>query len=433
MLHLVIGYKYIDSVIFQLKRTGASGDRAKEGISINAGLLALGNVISALGDETRKATHVPYRDSKLTRLLQDSLGGNSQTLMLACCSPSDSNFMETLNTLKYANRARNIKNRVTVNQDFGGNSVEINQLRAQVQRLKLELNSMRESRGGGGDEIVSSRDYETETRDLKNEIIRLRDRIQETGKELQDVKIERDTLLIERDVGALFPKDGIDEDSEEEIENRVRAHPLIAHYTETIEQLKSELADTQDRLATAEIQAQTPRLAVPPSPSASSSFTLMRNHNFLADLDEEEEMEEELLTPSSRTNRSTLQPGLLTRGRHRRRRRKHPNVLTPSTSATKAVDRLLASTSTVPEIVEPKSQPHLGRRGSTVSALSENTAMTTSDLGIEEEEKFPSLLVRKEVEETIERAKEEIRKGMEFLEVVKVYILFVSIHLVTPT
>ena len=54
------------------------GDRAKEGISINCGLLALGNVISALGDETRRASHVPYRDSKLTRLLQDSLGGNSR-------------------------------------------------------------------------------------------------------------------------------------------------------------------------------------------------------------------------------------------------------------------------------------------------------------------------------------------------------------------
>ncbi|RIB15867.1 P-loop containing nucleoside triphosphate hydrolase protein, partial [Gigaspora rosea] len=100
----------------RLKRTNAVGDRAKEGIAINGGLLALGNVISALGDESRKATHVPYRDSKLTRLLQDSLGGNSQTLMLACVSPADSNFMETLNTLKYANRARNIKNKVSVNE-----------------------------------------------------------------------------------------------------------------------------------------------------------------------------------------------------------------------------------------------------------------------------------------------------------------------------
>ncbi|KAI8846797.1 P-loop containing nucleoside triphosphate hydrolase protein [Chytridium lagenaria] len=95
----------------RLKRTNAEGDRKREGISINQGLLALGNVISALGDESRKVSHVPYRDSKLTRMLQDSLGGNSQTLMLACIS-------QTVNTLNYANRARNIRNRVAVNQEF---------------------------------------------------------------------------------------------------------------------------------------------------------------------------------------------------------------------------------------------------------------------------------------------------------------------------
>lgn len=71
----------------RLKRTAATGDRAKEAVSINAGLSALGNVISALGDPTKKATHVPYRDSKLTRLLQDSLGGNARTMMVACVSP----------------------------------------------------------------------------------------------------------------------------------------------------------------------------------------------------------------------------------------------------------------------------------------------------------------------------------------------------------
>lgn len=121
----------------RLKRTGATGARAREGISINCGLLALGNVISALGDKTKKASHVPYRDSKLTRLLQDSLGGNSQTVMIACISPSDRDFMETLNTLKYANRARNIKNRVLINQDQSSRT--ISQLRQELAALKLEL------------------------------------------------------------------------------------------------------------------------------------------------------------------------------------------------------------------------------------------------------------------------------------------------------
>lgn len=121
----------------RLKRTGATGERAREGISINCGLLALGNVISALGDVTKKALHVPYRDSKLTRLLQDSLGGNSQTVMIACVSPSDRDFMETLNTLKYANRARNIKNRVQINQDQSSRT--IGQLRREIAALQLEI------------------------------------------------------------------------------------------------------------------------------------------------------------------------------------------------------------------------------------------------------------------------------------------------------
>ena len=99
------------------KRTGATGATLKEGISINKGLLALSNVISALTEDAKKNAHVPYRDSKLTRILQDSLGGNSRTSMIACVSPAEVNFEETLNTLKYASRARNIKNKPIVNRD----------------------------------------------------------------------------------------------------------------------------------------------------------------------------------------------------------------------------------------------------------------------------------------------------------------------------
>lgn len=109
------------------KRTGATGNTLKEGISINKGLLALGNVIAALTVDDKKSSHVPYRDSKLTRILQDSLGGNSRTSMIACVSPADINFEETLNTLKYASRARNIKNKPIVNRD--PNSAQVAQLR----------------------------------------------------------------------------------------------------------------------------------------------------------------------------------------------------------------------------------------------------------------------------------------------------------------
>ncbi len=138
------------------KRTAAAGKRMAEGISINSGLLALGNVISVLGDEKRRGgpnVHVPYRDSKLTRLLQSSLGGNSRTLMIACISPADSNFDETVNCLRYANRARNIKNKAVQNRDPA--SAEVLRLRAQLQTLQRLLLKSREcvgdgSGGGGG-------------------------------------------------------------------------------------------------------------------------------------------------------------------------------------------------------------------------------------------------------------------------------------------
>ncbi|KAG0026079.1 hypothetical protein BGZ81_006651 [Podila clonocystis] len=126
----------------RLKRTSAIGDRAKEGISINAGLHALGNVISALGDPSKKASHVPYRDSKLTRLLQDSLGGNALALMIACVSPSELNLSETMNTLKYANRARNIKNSSSLNQEINMDNPEY--LRTIIQKLKMEIKILRE-------------------------------------------------------------------------------------------------------------------------------------------------------------------------------------------------------------------------------------------------------------------------------------------------
>ncbi|XP_015765031.1 PREDICTED: kinesin-II 95 kDa subunit-like [Acropora digitifera] len=96
-------------------KTGATGERLKEATKINLSLSALGNVISALVDG--KSTHVPYRDSKLTRLLQDSLGGNARTVMVANIGPASYNFEETITTLRYANRAKNIKNKPKINED----------------------------------------------------------------------------------------------------------------------------------------------------------------------------------------------------------------------------------------------------------------------------------------------------------------------------
>lgn len=120
------------------KRTQSEGKRLKEGIDINKGLLVLGNVISALGDPKKRGkTFVPYRDSKLTRLLKGSLGGNHKTLMIACVSPSSTNMDESLNCLRYANRAKNIQNNAVVNVDASSRLVA--KLQGQVQTLAKEL------------------------------------------------------------------------------------------------------------------------------------------------------------------------------------------------------------------------------------------------------------------------------------------------------
>ncbi|XP_028854538.1 kinesin-like protein KIF17 isoform X2 [Denticeps clupeoides] len=116
-------------------KTGATGERLREATKINLSLSALGNVISALVDGRSK--HIPYRDSKLTRLLQDSLGGNTRTLMVACLSPADNNYEESLSTLRYANRAKSIQNRPRINEDpkdalLREYQEEIRQLRALV-------------------------------------------------------------------------------------------------------------------------------------------------------------------------------------------------------------------------------------------------------------------------------------------------------------
>lgn len=98
----------------RVKKANTSDKKLKQGIFINKGLLALGNVIKALTSKANR--HVPYRDSKLTRILQDSLGGNSLTMMIACVSPKAEHRSETNNTIRYAMRAKNIHNKAVVNE-----------------------------------------------------------------------------------------------------------------------------------------------------------------------------------------------------------------------------------------------------------------------------------------------------------------------------
>ncbi|KAM4882944.1 kinesin-like protein KIF21A isoform 5-T5 [Thomomys bottae] len=218
----------------RLKRTGATGERAKEGISINCGLLALGNVISALGDKSKRATHVPYRDSKLTRLLQDSLGGNSQTIMIACVSPSDRDFMETLNTLKYANRARNIKNKVMVNQDRA--SQQINALRSEITRLQMELMEYKTGKRIIDEEGVESiNDMFHENAMLQTENNNLRVRIK-AMQETVDALRTRVTQLVSEQANQVLARAG---EGNEEISNMVHS------YIKEIEDLRAKLLESE--------------------------------------------------------------------------------------------------------------------------------------------------------------------------------------------
>jgi DNA repair exonuclease SbcCD ATPase subunit len=157
----------------RLKNTHAEGARAKEGISINAGLAALGKVISQLSSRNAGA-HVSYRDSKLTRLLQDSLGGNAITYMIACVTPAEFHLSETLNTVQYAQRARAIQSKPRIQQ------VEERDKQALIDRLKAEVAFLREQvrsseRGGSdrralpsGDRAERSNERETE---LQNQLL----------------------------------------------------------------------------------------------------------------------------------------------------------------------------------------------------------------------------------------------------------------------
>ncbi|KAL4235255.1 hypothetical protein ACF0H5_006893 [Mactra antiquata] len=123
--------------------TGATGDRLKEGANINKSLSALGNVISALADLSmgKKKIVVPYRDSVLTKLLQNALGGNSKTIMIAALSPADINYDETLSTLRYADRAKKIQNKAVINE---------NPLDKLIRELKEENEKLKKAMEGGG-------------------------------------------------------------------------------------------------------------------------------------------------------------------------------------------------------------------------------------------------------------------------------------------
>ncbi|KAL9656423.1 hypothetical protein ABK040_005188 [Willaertia magna] len=200
----------------RMARTGATGARAQEGININLSLTCLGNVIKALADKcTGKNPNlfVPYRDSKLTYLLKESLGGNSKTIMIAAISPADVNFDETLSTLRYADRAKSIVNKAVVNEDSA--SRIISQLKLEIEQLKAQLS---QQNGGvvttngsvpNGMPGVDNSEYEKlkdQLEESQKYINELQMTTEEKIKQTEELTKSRDEFLKEMNIDVSFDK-----------------------------------------------------------------------------------------------------------------------------------------------------------------------------------------------------------------------------------
>ncbi|XP_046571550.1 kinesin-like protein KIF27 [Haliotis rubra] len=207
-------------------------------------------VISALGDPKKKSTHIPYRESKITRLLKDSLGGNAQTLMICCISPASANFDESLNALKYANRARNIRNKPIVNRDI--QSIRFEEMQSEIKALREELVRQRTSVfSAGRDPSIERMQQDVDIiQELEEKVVRLQTECshyrmvsEEAYKQLIEIK-EREMLSKSQDIRL---KDWLD--LMEEIKNRVPSTlSRESMENQTIRDLESELRKCRDDL-----------------------------------------------------------------------------------------------------------------------------------------------------------------------------------------
>jgi kinesin family protein 4/21/27 len=242
----------------RLKNTGAQGERAKEGISINAGLAALGKVISQLSSRQAGA-HVSYRDSKLTRLLQDSLGGNAITYMVACVTPPEFHLSETLNTVQYAQRARAIQSKPRIQQvEEGDKQALIDRLKAEVAFLREQIRSA--ERGGGDRRAVaagerSERQNEREA-ELQNQLLDSQENYttlsQRHAKLIAEMAKARDNEFSENQQH----EDTLGDTATERL-NRSNSfaqavEQVVLEYEKTIQSLEQSLSSTRATLANTE-------------------------------------------------------------------------------------------------------------------------------------------------------------------------------------
>ncbi|KAK6332454.1 hypothetical protein TWF730_004128 [Orbilia blumenaviensis] len=236
----------------RLKNTGAHGDRAKEGISINAGLASLGKVISQLSSR-QPGSHVSYRDSKLTRLLQDSLGGNAFTYMVACINPAEFHLPETLNTVQYAQRARAIQSKPQIQEV----SVD-GDMRALVERLRAEIaflrDQVRNSEGSNNRSNRHSVDRSTEKEvELQNQLLDVQENYsalsQRHAKLISEITKARDTDSSE----PLNRHSDVAEDRIARSNSFAEAvEQVVLEYEKTIQSLETSLSSTRSNLSVTE-------------------------------------------------------------------------------------------------------------------------------------------------------------------------------------
>ncbi|KAL7421653.1 hypothetical protein Q5752_003422 [Cryptotrichosporon argae] len=226
----------------RLKRTAAQGDRMKEGISINSGLLALGNVISALSEPAKNRGHIPYRDSKLTRMLQDSIGGNSLTTMIACVSPIEYNISETFNTISYASRARKIRNSLQKNQvEVGWDDLDY--LRTTILKLRAKLASVEPDGAGPG----AARE---EGEGTQTQVELLNDRLSDLQKEFAELQNEYFKKCHE--LVALSDPQVSEDDKLKQFNQTIE--PVILEYEKVVTSLNERLAELQNEIHAALLQ-----------------------------------------------------------------------------------------------------------------------------------------------------------------------------------
>ncbi|KAF2239023.1 kinesin family protein-like protein [Viridothelium virens] len=241
----------------RLKNTGAQGERAKEGISINAGLASLGKVISQLSSR-QAGSHVSYRDSRLTRLLQDSLGGNAITYMVACVTPAEFHLSETLNTVQYAQRARAIQSRPQIQQvhDDHDKQAVIDRLRAEISFLRDQIRlSDRSDRRTGIPQERTERQNEREM-ELQNQLLDVQENYTALStrhaKLISEIAKARDT----DDAETPMLKDAIGDSAMDRLKRSnsfaEAVEQVVLEYEKTIQSLEGSLSNTRSALSTNE-------------------------------------------------------------------------------------------------------------------------------------------------------------------------------------